>query len=74
MNFLKRIAILFYVTMVLFLVSFVLLFVLNYINVSDVHQLLSMVYFDETLRIIFAELLLAILLFINYVFLSNFYS
>ena len=67
MNFLKRIAILFYVTMVLFLGSFVLLFVLNYIDARGVHQLLSMIYSDETLRIIFAASATVLLLF-NYVF------
>lgn len=71
MNFLKRIAILFYVTMVLFLGSFALLFVLNYINVRDVHQLLSIVYFDETLRIIFG-VSAVVLLLLNYVFYQAF--
>ena len=67
MNFLKRIAVLFYVTMILFLGSFVLLFVFNYIDARSIHQLLSMVYFDETLRIIFG-ISASALLVINYVF------
>lgn len=71
MNVLKRIAILFYVTMVLFLSSFILLFVLNYIDVRSVYQLMSIIYSDETLRIIFA-VLAAVLLLFNYVFYQAF--
>ena len=71
MTFLKRIAVLFYVTMVLFLGSFVFLFVLNYIDVRSVNQLLVMIYYDETLRIIFAASA-GVLLLLNYVFYQTF--
>ena len=71
MNFLKRIAVLFYVTMVLFLGSFILLFVFNYIDVRGVHHLLAMIYHDETLRIIFA-ISGGVLLLLNYVFYQAF--
>ncbi len=71
MNILKRIAVLFYVTMVLFLSSFILLFVLNYIDVRSVHQLMSIIYSDETLRIIFAVSAIVLLL-LNYVFYQAF--
>jgi uncharacterized alkaline shock family protein YloU len=67
MNILKRIAVLFYVTMMLFLGSLVLLLVFNAIDVRSVHQLLSMIYFDETLRVIFAACAAFLLLF-NYIF------
>lgn len=71
MNFFKRIAVLFYVTMVLFLGSFAFLFVLHYIDVRSVHQLLAMIYYDETLRIIFA-ISAGVLLLLNYVFYQAF--
>lgn len=71
MKFLTRIAVLFYVTMVLFLSSFVLLFVLNQIEVSGVLNLLSLIYFDETLRFIFA-VMAVVLLFFNYIFYQTF--
>ena len=67
MEFLKRIAILFYVTMVLFFSVFILLFVLNYIDIRHVQQLLAMIYTDEKLRIICAATSAGFLLF-NYVF------
>jgi uncharacterized alkaline shock family protein YloU len=71
MKFLTRIAVLFYVTMVLFLGSFILLFVLNQIEVGSVLNLLSLIYFDETLRFIFA-VVAAVLLFFNFVFYQAF--
>jgi len=71
MTLLKRIAVLFYVTMVLFFGSFVFLFVLNYIDIRNVHQLLAVIYSDETLRIIFAGSAF-ILLILNYAFYQTF--
>jgi len=71
MNFLKRIAVLFYVTMVLFLGSFVILFVLNYIDLPGIHRLLAFIYHDESLRIIFAASAFVLLL-LNYVFYQAF--
>lgn len=67
MNFLKRIAILFYVTMMLFFSSFIFLFALNYIDIRHVQQILVMIYTDETLRTICAATAAGLLLF-NYVF------
>jgi len=71
MNFLRRIAVLFYVTMVLFLGAFGFLFVLNYIDVRSIHLLLEIIYNDETLRIIFGTSA-SVLLLLNYVFYQAF--
>jgi uncharacterized alkaline shock family protein YloU len=66
-KFLTRIAVLFYVTFVMFLSAFVLLFVLNYIDMQSVLNMLTMIYFDEALRMIFAVAACA-LLFLNFIF------
>lgn len=71
MNFLRRLAVLFYVTLILFVGSFIALFVLNYIEVRSVHQLVSLIYHDETLRIIFGGGAAGLLL-INYIFYQAF--
>lgn len=67
MKFLTRIAVLFYVTFVLFLSAFVLLFVLNYIEIQNVLNMLTIVYYDEAFRMVFA-LAACALLFLNYIF------
>ncbi len=67
MKFLTRIAVLFYVTFVMFLSAFALLFVLNYIELQNVYNMFSMIYYDEALRSIFAVAACA-LLFLNYIF------
>ena len=67
MKFLTRIAVLFYVILVMFLSSFILLFVLNYIEMRNIINLLALIYYDEALRMIFAVASCA-LLFLNYVF------
>ena len=71
MKFLTRIAVLFYVTMMLFVSSFILLFVLNKIEISSVLNFLTLIYFDETLRLIFASAA-AVLLLLNFVFYQSF--
>ena len=67
MKFLTRIAVLFYVTLIMFLSSFILLFVLNYISMQRVVNLLAVIYYDEALRMTFAGGACA-LLFLNFVF------
>jgi len=70
-KFLTRIAVLFYVTLVMFLSSFVLLFVLNYIDKQSIFNMLALIYRDETLRMVFAVSASG-LLFLNYVFYRSF--
>lgn len=67
MKFLTRIAVLFYVILIMFLSSFVLLFVLNYIDMQNFVNMATVVYHDETLRMAFAMGACA-LLFLNYIF------
>lgn len=67
MNFLKRIAVLFFVTLNMFLASIIALYVANITQIEDTFMLLNFIYTDETSRIIFAGLAGFILL-INYVF------
>jgi len=66
-KFLTRIAVLFYVTLTIFLSSFVLLFILNYIEMQSVLNLITLLYYDETIRIIFAAGA-CMLLFLNFIF------
>lgn len=67
MKFLTRIAAIFYVTLALFLCSFILLFVLNRIDFVNIVNLLTLVYYDETLRIIFGASACGVL-FLNFLF------
>jgi len=71
MKLLTRIAVLFYVTMALFLSAFILLFVLNYIDIRSVQDLLWLIYYDEKLRFIFA-VAGGVILFLNYIFYQSF--
>lgn len=71
MKFLTRLAVLFYVILILFLGSFVLLFVLNYIDMRNIMMLMVVIASDETLRMAFAAGACA-LLFLNYVFYRSF--
>ena len=57
--------------MVLFIGTFTALFVLNYIEANSVHKLLSLIYRDETLRVIFGASAAGLLL-INYIFYQAF--
>jgi uncharacterized alkaline shock family protein YloU len=66
-KFLTRIAVLFYVTLVMFVSSFVLLFVLNYIDAQNIFNLMALVYRDETLRMIFA-VSASCMLVVNFIF------
>ncbi|MBN1869891.1 MAG: alkaline shock response membrane anchor protein AmaP [Candidatus Omnitrophica bacterium] len=66
-KFLTRIAILFYVTLIMFISCFVLLLVLNYIDVQPLINMVTVMYSDEALRMTFAIGACA-LLFLNYVF------
>ena len=59
MKFLTKIAVLFYVILIMFLSSFVLLFVLNYISIQYMINLSTLVYYDENLRMAFATRLSA---------------
>ncbi len=71
MNFLTRIAVLFYVTLILFFSAFTLLFVLNYIDARNVMEICSLIYRDDTLRLIFGAAAGVLLLF-NYIFYQTF--
>ncbi len=67
MMFLKRLAMLFYVTLALFLGCFILLYVLNLIDYQSVMILLSAVYYDEKLKLV-AACLGGVILFSNFLF------
>ena len=67
MKFFTRIAVLFHVTLILFMCSFMGLFALNWIVLSDIQDLFFVAYFDENLRIIIS-VLAGIMLFVNFVF------
>jgi len=66
MKTLIRAAVLFYVTMFLFLSVFVMFFILNQVDLVRFFNLLSYVYFNEQLRISLAGLV-CILIFLNYI-------
>ena len=67
MNFLTRIAVLFYVTIILFISSFILLYVLNYIDVSHVRDVFILIHRDDTLRLVFGTAAGGLML-LNYIF------
>src|SRR3989338_4709444 len=67
MNFLKRLSVLFYVTMVLFISAFILLFVLNAIEIKSVINVLIVIYSDEMLRMVFSTTAGVLILF-NFIF------
>lgn len=67
MKFLRRMAVLLYVTLIIFLSSCVLLFVLHYIEVRSVLNAFALIYFDDTLRMVFA-VGAGVLLFLNFIF------
>lgn len=67
MTILTRFAVLFYVTLVLFLSCFLLLFVLHKIDLNQIMDALAVIYFDETLRQIVGAAAAALLL-VNFVF------
>jgi uncharacterized alkaline shock family protein YloU len=67
MNFLTRIAVLLYVTMILFISLFMLLYVFNYIDARPVMEIGSLIYRDDTLRLAFGSVGGALLL-LNYLF------
>ena len=70
-KFLTRMAVLFYVTLILFLSSFILLFVLNYLDIKSVMNLLTVIYHDEAMRMAYA-LGACVLLFLNFIFYRTF--
>ena len=67
MNFITRIAVLFYVTLTLFFGSFVILYVFHFVEARAVLDLCTAAYSDERLRLIFGGAAGALLL-INYIF------
>ena len=71
MKFLTRLAVLFYVTLIIFLSSFVLLFVLNYIEIQNVMNVVTVLYYDEAMRMAFAIGACGLLL-LNYIFYQAF--
>jgi len=67
MKIMIRLAILFYVTVTMFICCLVALFVLNIISFNDVALSLYAIYYDPTLRGVFFIMSVAVLL-INYIF------
>jgi uncharacterized alkaline shock family protein YloU len=66
-KFLTRVAVLFYVTLTMFLGSFIILFVLNYIDMQNFINLWIFIYQDEALRMICAAGA-GSMLFLNFIF------
>jgi len=66
-KFFTRIVVLFHVTLIMFPCAFILLFVLNYIQLQDVFNLFANIYHDELLRISFAATA-GVLLIMNFFF------
>ena len=66
MNLFTRAAILFYVTIILFLGCFAILYVLNVLSYKDIVDLLYITYLDDNLRIAVGSIA-AGLLFINFI-------
>lgn len=71
MNFFTRMVVLFYVTIVLFIGCIAALFVSNAADLSDILNLLTIVYFDPTLRLAVGGGAFGLLL-INYLFYRSF--
>lgn len=67
MKFFTRLAVLFYVTLILFLASSAILYVMHIIRFQDIVQSLFIVYLDENLRVIVASVAGGFL-FVNYLF------
>ena len=70
MRFFTRIAVLFYVLLVMFLTGSILLFVSNYfglIGYDDVQPIFAAIYYDDDLRLL-VGLVAIIILFFNYIF------
>jgi len=65
MTFIKRIAILFYVTFILFFASFLILFSIQYWPMESINQLFSLIYVDDSLRLT-TGILAGILLLLNF--------
>ncbi len=66
MSFFTRAAILFYVTIILFLGCFAILYVLNMLSYKDIADLLYIIYLDDNLRLAVASVAAGLLL-INFV-------
>ena len=67
MSFIKRVIVLFYVILLMFISAEMLLLSLQLINFTDVARGLSILYFDNTLRLIVAAIAL-FLVMVNYLF------
>ncbi|MBF0386106.1 MAG: alkaline shock response membrane anchor protein AmaP [Candidatus Omnitrophica bacterium] len=67
MKFITRLAVLFYVTLVLFVSCFMIMFVAKWVNVNDINAFLSAVYEDKTLRMVIG-ILGGVILFMNFLF------
>lgn len=67
MRFMVRMAVLFYVTTILFLGCWLLLFVLNWVRLQEISTFLNLVYSHPQLRLIVGVIALAVL-FINFLF------
>ena len=66
MSFFTRAAILFYVTIILFLGCFAVLYVLNVLSYKDIADLLYITYLDDHLRVAVGSIAVG-LLFINFI-------
>jgi uncharacterized alkaline shock family protein YloU len=69
--FFRRLTVLFYVTIILFIGSFMALFSLNWINIDDLYAMTSMLYRDKDLRLIIG-IVSGIILFCNFLFYQYF--
>ncbi|MCR4338216.1 MAG: alkaline shock response membrane anchor protein AmaP [Candidatus Omnitrophica bacterium] len=67
MKFVIRLAVLFYVTSLLFVGSFLLLFVMHMIPLENVVMILQFMYYDEKMRLIWG-IIAAVLLIKNYIY------
>lgn len=67
MKFLTRIAVLFYVTLVLFIASFLILFVMGQLDLAFVQGMFTVIYEDKYLQYVFLGIS-ALMLILNFVF------
>lgn len=67
MKFLTRIAVLFFVTLIMFLSAFVIVFTYNLVSLQEVLDFITIVYYDEAVGMICAAYA-GVLLFLNFVF------
>ncbi len=67
MKFVTRIAVLFYVTLVLFIGCFMIMFVTKWVNLNNIFNFILAIYLDNTLRLIIG-ISGGVILFMNFLF------